>query len=245
MDRKLAIDTLKEFCSFDISTSKEVMKKFEELPGAIAHYDGGKNNFVYIPGTREDRVLLVSHADTVWDEQYNEQDYKQEIFESYGALWGRNKDCGIGADDRAGCAILWLLRNSGHSLLITDGEEIGCVGSEYLRDNYPKLFDELNDHCYMMQFDRRECENYKVYRLPVSDEFIEFVERETGYYNSGKSSSTDITRLCRDICGVNLCIGYYNEHTPNEAIVLEEWLQVLNLAEKILKEKQKKYPLVK
>ena len=35
-------------------------------------------------------------------------------------------DEGIGADDRAGCAILWLLKDSGHSLLVTNGEEIGC-----------------------------------------------------------------------------------------------------------------------
>ena len=39
--------------------------------------------------------------------------------------------CGIGADDRAGCAMLWLLRDSGHSLLILDGEEHGQVGAAF------------------------------------------------------------------------------------------------------------------
>ena len=70
MDKEIAINTLKRFCSFSIRSSLDVLKVFADLPGAICHLDGDKNNFVYVPGTREDRVLLVAHADTVWDEQY-------------------------------------------------------------------------------------------------------------------------------------------------------------------------------
>ncbi len=245
MDRELAKRTLEEFCSFPLSTSKSVLKVFEELPEAICHYDGDKNNFVYVPGTREDRVLLVAHADTVWDRDYVDKLYEQTLFEQDGKFFGENTDCGIGADDRSGCAILWLLRNSGHSLLITDGEEIGCVGSRHLKDKYPELYDELNNHCYMIQFDRRECENYKVYSLPVTTEFISFIENSTGYCDAGKLASTDIVVLARNICAVNLSVGYYKEHTEFESIVVDEWLKTLNLAKKILSVKQKKYPLDK
>ena len=245
MDKELAINTLKRFCSFSIRSSLDVLKVFADLPGAICHLDGDKNNFVYVPGTRKDRVLLVAHADTVWDEQYKQGAYEQELLEKDGVLYGKNKLCGIGADDRSGCAILWLLRNSGHSLLITDGEEIGCIGSRHIANNYPELFDELNSHCYMVQFDRRECDNYKVYNLPVSYEFIDFIEKSTGYYDAGRNASTDIVVLCRDICGVNLSIGYYKEHTPNEIIKIEEWLKTLEIAEKMLSAPQKNYPLIK
>ena len=244
MDKKLAKDTLKRFCSFPIGSSKEILDTFAELPNARCSYDeNGKGNFVYIPGTREDRVLLIAHADTVWDKSYNSYAYEQALFEQDGKLFGENEECGIGADDRAGCAILWLLRNSGHSLLVTDGEEIGCVASRHIRDTYPELYDELNNHCYMIQFDRRESENYKVYNLPVTDEFVHFIEDNTGYYDSGKNSGTDIVVLARDICAVNLCVGYYKEHTPFESIVVDEWLQTLCLAEKILSGEQRKFPL--
>lgn len=244
MDRDIAKKTLERFCSFPLSTSEGVLKTFAELPRAICHYDGDKNNFVYIPGTREDRVLLIAHADTVWDDLYHENEhFEQTLVEQEGNYFGKDDSCGIGADDRSGCAILWLLRNTGHSLLITDGEEIGCVASKHIRDNYPELYDELNNHCYMIQFDRRESKNYKVYNLPVTEEFVSFIEENTGYYDSGKNASTDIVVLARDICAVNLCVGYYKEHTPFESIIFEEWLQTLNLAEKILSGKQKKYLL--
>ena len=136
IDFNLASETLLEFLSLPISDSKPVMKLFESLPGAIAHYDGGKRNFVYVPGTRKDRVLLVAHADTVWHKEYgNPQDAK--VTYENGVYASTDPNCGIGADDRAGCAMLWALRDCGHSLLVVDGEEKGKHGAKYLRDSYP------------------------------------------------------------------------------------------------------------
>ena len=245
MNREIAKRTLQRFCSFPIGSSRELMEVFGALEGAVSVFDGDKRNFVYIPGTRQDRTLLVAHADTVWDKEYCGRDFKQELVEEDGVFKGKHSDCGIGADDRAGCAILWLLKDMGHSLLIVDGEEYGQIGSRHIRDEYPELFSELNSHSYIIQFDRREDKNYKYYNLPVSQEFIDFIEGETGYYNSGNRSLTDIVVLCRDICGVNLSIGYYLEHSPKEHIVFEEWLGTLEIAEAILSKKQQKFPLNK
>ena len=244
MDRNTAKEVLERFLSFDITASKEVLDEFASLPRAVVHRDGGKENFVYVPGTRKDRVLLVAHADTVWDASYgNGEGYKQTLTEKDGIYSGRKNDCGIGADDRAGCAILWLLKDSGHSLLVVDGEEFGQIGSHHIKDRYPHIFDELNAHSYMIQFDRREHMNYKVYTLPVTQEFLLFVAGNTGYYNSGVFSRTDIVVLCRDICGVNLSIGYYNEHSPDESLVFDEWFTTLTVAEKLLAPEQKRFPL--
>jgi hypothetical protein len=33
------------------------------------------------------------------------------------------------------------------------------------------------------------------------------------------------------MCGVNLSVGYYNEHTENERLVLAEWLHTLEMAQ--------------
>lgn len=70
----------------------------------------GEDSFVYVPGKREDRVVLIAHADTVYNSG-------QEIIFEEGIYRSGTPYCGIGADDRAGCAILYLLKDFGHSLL--------------------------------------------------------------------------------------------------------------------------------
>ncbi|MBQ4071234.1 MAG: hypothetical protein IJD51_02305 [Clostridia bacterium] len=245
MNRDIAKRTVEEFLSFPISTGEDILRKFGALGGAIMHLDGEMKNFVYVPGSRADRVLLVAHVDTVWDYEYELRVLEQGVREKRGVFSGKSRECGIGADDRAGCAMLWMLRDSGHSLLLVDGEECGQIGSNHIRSDYPEIFDELNGHSYMIQLDRREHRNYKVYNLPVSDEFIDFVEGETGFYNAGRASRTDIIVLCRDVCGVNLSIGYYNEHTSSESLNFDEWFSTLELVERILAKKQERYPLIK
>lgn len=245
MDRELALFTLRRFLSFDLGTPFGVLGEFAALPGAVAHYDGDKHNFVYVPGTREDRVLLVAHADTVWDGGYGTPPAAtQALTEREGVLWGENPALGIGADDRAGCAMLWLLRHTGHSLLVVDGEEGGKLSSLHIRGSYPDLFDELNRHAYALQLDRCGGGDYKVYKLPVTQEFCALIEQATGYREADRERSTDIAVLCRDICGANLSIGYYDEHTPREHLNVEEWLRTLTLVEQLLTGRQKRFPLL-
>lgn len=131
---KKAREVLEHFCSFPLDSSIEVLKEFAKLPGAISCFDEEKKNFVYIPGERSDRVLLVAHADTVWDNEYtNFEKISQSIIRKRNTYIGTNEEYGIGADDRAGCAILWMLKDSGHSLLVTDGEEHGQIGANHIR----------------------------------------------------------------------------------------------------------------
>ncbi len=251
-------DTLMRFLSFRPESSKTVLSLFSELDGAIAQCGSSKNNFVYIPGTREDRVLLIAHADTVWDEFYFSEKYPaygREIaeklhdmehtpfFDGKFIFQNGSDDWGLGADDRAGCAMLWLLRNSGHSLLITDGEEHGQRGSYHLMKNYKKLAEELNAHRYMIQLDRRGSSDYKTYDLAVSSEFCHYIETHTGFRDAGSYSCTDIVALCRKICGVNLSVGYYNEHTWKEYLSYPEWLNTYNIVNDLLKGEQPYFPL--
>ncbi|MBQ7154307.1 MAG: hypothetical protein IJR85_01990 [Synergistaceae bacterium] len=231
-------EALEKFLSYDMSTAEEVFEKFLTLPNSrrCEHID--YTYCVYVPGSRKDRVLLVAHADTVF---YVKGRHKV-IFED-GVYRSGDSDGGIGADDRAGCAILWQLRESGHSLLITNDEEIGCEGSHTIQERNPELFAELNNHSYILQFDRRNATDYKVYDIPVSEEFMKFIEDNTGYKEADKASSTDIRILCDKVCGANLSVGYYLEHTGQEHIVYDEWLNTLNVARKLLAPPQKRFPL--
>ncbi|MCR4646933.1 MAG: hypothetical protein K5695_16255 [Oscillospiraceae bacterium] len=245
-------DTLMEFLSMRLEDAMPVLSRFAELDGSIAQFDGGKNNFVYVPGNRADRVVLVAHADTVWDtfyvpnyaEMYRKQPHKP-VFDAEGQIISQGgwKGWGIGADDRAGCAILWLLKESGHSLLITDGEEHGQIGAHHLMEHYPDIAAELNAHQYMIQFDRCNATEYKTYRLPVTQAFIDHVESHTHYTSAGIKARTDIVTLCRQCCGVNLSVGYYNEHTTGEKLHYPEWLHTYQTAKELLTQEQPQFLL--
>ena len=252
-------DVLMEFLSFTLQSSEPILEKFSKLSGAIVHIDGEKKNFVYVPGSREDRVVLVAHSDTVWDIFWKpflakrknlpipEPDPPREhhlIFEDGIFRQGGSNEWGIGADDRAGCAMLWLLRNSGHSLLITDGEEHGQIGANHLMNNYPEIADELNSHRYMIQLDRREATGFKSYNIPVTKEFHKYIEEQTHYTDVPNSRGrTDIIPLCRNICGVNFSVGYYDEHKPFESLIYDEWLHTLQMVRKLLQKEQPYFPL--
>lgn len=222
--------TLFDFLSMPLHNGDEVFEKFASLKGAVYHKSGKTNErFVFVEGTRENRVVLVAHADTVQHYQKN-----HIVYEDNGCYFSKDEKGSpniLGADDRAGCAILWLLRNSGHSLLILDGEEVGMVGSSYLVHNHPEIADKLNnEHQFMVQFDRRGSKDFKTYQVGSKD-FDKYVADKTGYVMPDRYSFTDIVTLCTSVCGVNLSVGYYNEHTRNEFVNIKEWQNTLNIAE--------------
>ena len=194
-------------------------------------------------GKRDDRCLLIAHADTYFDEFYQENVVESDIEYKEGNYVSNSDVVGIGADDRAGCAILWLLRDSGHSLLILDGEEHGQIGAKYLRDSNRDLFNEINEHSFLLQLDRRGRKEYKYYHLPVGEDFIRYIEDATKFTFTQGKGKTDICTLCEKACGVNLSIGYYDEHTPDERLNYNEWLDTYNVVKGMIEKPLKKYKL--
>lgn len=237
------VEVLKDFLQISPYSSTPVLQRFAELPGAIVQEGEGNSQerFVYVPGTRRDRVVLVAHADTVWHGHH--KDPHHQVVAENGLFRSASDNTGLGADDRAGCAILWLFRESGHSLLVTDGEERHQIGSRFLMEECPEIAEELNaTHQFMVQFDRRNARDFKCYDVGT-DAFRHYVHSVTGYTEPDKSAYTDITVLCRDICGVNLSVGYYDEHSKDECIYVDEWVHTLNLARKwLLDENLPRFP---
>ena len=214
-------EVLREFLALP-QRAEPVLEKFAALPGAVKKTGGELEGFVYVPATRKNAVLLVAHADTVADDSGGvELDENEETI--------RNKRGILGADDRAGCAMLRQLRDTGHGLLVTDGEEYGSFGVAFLATKFPELYDEINRrHRFMIQIDRRGSCDFKCYNVGTK-EFRAYIKSMTHFVEPDRSRSTDIAYLCRDICGVNLSCGYYNEHTPDEYLVKAEWRHTLQL----------------
>ena len=225
-NQRTSLDTLREFLCLPHS-SAAVFERFSHLPGAVVGKDVFDSGYLYIPSTRPAPVLMVAHADVFGnDESLPKLHEDDEIIRNPGHV--------LGADDRAGCAIIWELRQLGHGILITDDEECGCLGAKNIALNNPNLCDELQDrHQFMVEFDRKGRSDYKCYNIGT-DEFRQYVEQMTGFSEPDRRSRTDIAVLARDICGVNLSCGYQCPHSSHEFIVKADWLNTLRLAEQWL-----------
>lgn len=232
---------LKEFLDCPLEDGGEILRRFADLPGAVLRQGAHPlERFVYVPGARKDRVLLIAHCDTVWDQNYRRISSRQILCEENGVLHGTFDGLGIGADDRAGCAMLWLLRNSGHSLLILDGEEHGHFGANYLVREHKKLLRELNAHRYLLQLDLWGGRSCLYHGIPNRRRFCEMIEA-WGFCEEHKKNGTDISYLAKSACGANLSVGYHRFHRADEFLSLAEFEGVLAVLRTELEKPQKRY----
>lgn len=224
-DLNYDFNTLMGFLEIPLGSSDGVFERFNSIPNGMTLGTSPKR-FFYSSGYRENRVLLVAHGDSSWDGTKCPQ---HKVIESEGVLRSSSPLHGVGADNRAGCALIWLLRELGHSILITDGEEQGLVGSKFLMGKYPDLAEEIQTtHQFVIQLDRANATDYKCYDVG-SDSFRGYVETMTGYSEPDRWSCTDIVELCTEICGVNLSVGFQNEHTSAENLNLNHWRNTLDI----------------
>ena len=225
---------LEDFLSSPLNTADDIFARFEEIPGAIV----GKGahpleRYVCIPGIRKNKVVLVAHADTVWDDAYGKPATTTVSFEN-GIFKSTNPECGLGADDRAGCAMLWALRNSGHTILLVNGEEKGKVGAKFLRKSNPKLFRFLNQHQFMIELDWRGTGGCLFNQVDYTMRFHKYFLRTLGWQDDNRPGGCDLQILCHRICGVNIGVGYHKWHCNDEYLDLAEWENTLACLTKFL-----------
>ena len=232
---------IEKFLYCPISSSCEIMDIFARLPGAVHHRGDAKlEQFVYVPGTRKDRVVLVAHADTVWHAHYGNPQQAKIAFHE-GVYYSENPLCGSGADDRAGCAMVWALQDSGHSLLILDGEEKGKRGAKYLKKAYPKLYRQLNRHRYMIELDWQGTEGCLYNQVDNSPAFKRYIEKETGFLDSHAKGGCDLQVLCQKVCGVNMATGWHHCHRQTETLDVAQWENSYTILKTFLGKKQPRF----
>lgn len=172
-------------------------------------------------------ITLVAHVDTIFKERPEDVFYDRVK----NVLWSPQ---GLGADDRAGVFAIINIVKSGlrPHIIFTTGEEMGGLGAQVLTYREPKPFAEMK---YIIQLDRRgkddcifyECDNVK---------FIEYI-KSFGFHEEYGSFS-DISELCPTwrIAGVNLSIGYKNEHSLIEILYIDYFLSTVEKVKKMLKD---------
>lgn len=242
-------EELSAFLRMKLGSTQQVFDWFISRWGKEARYKvddesmKSKTSFFYLEGKRENRVLLVAHADTVWDSRYVGYTGEHDIAVEQGNVRSTNMVAGLGADDRAGCAMLSLLKETGHSILVTEGEERRRTQNIPLFSQDGPLFIQINEnHQFVVQLDRKNGNDFRCYSVD-SDDFVKFIESRTKYIRPDDNDNhhADIEILCRSICGVNFSIGYYNEHCPrhdrpheHEYLKLTEWKRTLDTVRKLI-----------
>lgn len=144
-------------------------------------------------------------------------------------------DGGIGADDRAGCYIIYnlLLNNCiDYMYVITDKEECGGIGGKDFAQS--GMFSQLLPNVSVfIGLDRRggtDCASYGY----DNEEVFEYLHNVGYEYAYG--SFTDVMTFagCSDISCINLSIGYYNEHTKHESLNTVEMNNTLHTLQHVL-----------
>lgn len=187
--------------------------EFLEKNGYGITCDGRKHT--YYAGTCP--IMLVAHLDTVHAREPKEVYYDK----SQGVIWSPD---GLGADDRAGVWGICEIVRRGYRphILFTDEEETGGHGAR----EACKAFTPDGVHC-LIEMDRKGDKD-AVYYTNDNENYHKWIE--SFGFDHAHGSFTDISVLMPEwkLSGVNLSIGYYEQHTKMERMFVKETLATVD-----------------
>lgn len=176
------------------------------------HYKNIINTQDYLMAQGDIPVALVAHMDTV----FKLPPEKIYFDRKKNVLWSPD---GLGADDRAGVfLILKIIQkvrwNKKPTIIFTTDEEQGCIGASNLALDFSEAPWDLK---YLIQLDRRG-QNDCVFYDDTNKNFLNYVEK-FGFKDAWGTFS-DISIICPSwgISGVNLSVGYEDEHREIETL---------------------------
>ena len=184
------------------------------------------NEYIYAQGNIP--VALVAHMDTV----FKFPPEPDEIFydRQKGVIWSC---AGLGADDRAGVfAILRIIQKGYYpTIIFTTDEEVGGKGADAFVKAFPEAPTEIK---YVIQLDRRGAKDCVFYHCDNAN-FVDYVESFGFEENWG--SFSDISIICPrwKIAGVNLSVGYEDEHNYIERLYVRHLWATINKVVEMLK----------
>jgi hypothetical protein len=209
--------------SFFRSDQKSLLKALDQY--LRSKYKTVYSTSDYIMAIGEIPIALVAHLDTVFLETPMDIYYDQQE----KVLWSPD---GLGADDRAGVWAIIQIIKSGFkpTIIFTTDEERGGIGATKLIKNISKDSVDLK---YIIELDRHGSDDCVFYDCDVP-EFEDYIESFGFITNFG--SFSDISVICPNwkVAGVNLSIGYYNEHSYSEFLNIEQTLKTISRVKKML-----------
>jgi putative aminopeptidase FrvX len=177
---------------------------------------------------------VVAHTDTVHNNNHIDvrtelkKNCRNVLKEAYKGYNAKGKPTGIGGDDKAGvfACLTLLLELPALKAAFFVSEEIGCKGSKEADEAF---FENVG---YAIQFDAPF--DYMVTEVssgvPLFDRRSEFFKKANTVLveyiipEYGSHPFTDVYALKKlfDFSCINLSIGYYDHHTADEYVILED-----------------------
>lgn len=215
--------SFKSICKMSQSELKTYLTKFLKTKyNEVVSKDG----FIYAKGTFP--VMLVAHMDTVHKELV-----KQIVYDNSGDVISSPQ--GIGGDDRAGITmVMEIIKSYNCSVLFTEDEEIGCVGTIKFVNTLEQGNINVNPVNYIIELDRMGSKDAVFYNCDNPD-FEDFILQGKDW-NLNYGSYTDIVEIAPvlGVAAVNFSCGYYNPHTTKEYVVLSEMKENIEKVKRLL-----------
>ena len=169
-------------------------------------------------------IIICAHMDTVHKELPKEVVYQNGTISS---------PQGIGGDDRCGIYMaMQLAKKHDVKIMFFEDEELGCEGAEkfILTDVCKFLEGNIN---FVIELDRAHSNDSVFYQLDNPD-FEKFIN--TNFWKTASGSFTDICTICPalECAGVNLSVGYYNQHSTAEYVDLRQMEKALAEVSKLI-----------
>ena len=221
---------------------KHISRVVQSIGGCTAHADEYGNYYV----TKGDGPYkaMVCHTDTVHDivkAQIQPIQIKGNIIAINTKTMTQT---GTGGDDKVGIAItLQMLKDqpSFKAVFFLD-EEVGCVGSAELDKEFFK------DCLYVLECDRRGSKDFvnkisgtTLYNDDFANDIKPILQKHKRTETSG--GMTDVLEIAyaTDLCVANMSCGYYNPHSDNEYINIEDVIDTYQLCTDIYNTVNNKY----
>lgn len=214
------IKSIEQFFRLSQSSLLRIMEKYLNTK-----YDKVFVKKEYIIAVGDLPVALVAHLDTVFSNPPHNIFYDRVK----NVMWSPE---GLGADDRAGIyAIVEIIKQGLRpTIIFTTDEERGGLGATKLIKDFPKPITNLK---YIIELDRRgandcvfyDCDNIEFEKYIESFDFI-----------TAFGTFSDISIICPkwEIAGVNLSIGYVDEHSYCETLYIGNMLSTISKVIKML-----------
>lgn len=192
--------------------------KYEKAPIRTSSY-------IFVQG--DIPVMLVAHLDTVFNHEPLELFYdtsRNVLYSPFGA----------GFDDRAGVFAIMkiLLKSYRPSILFTRGEEMGGIGARNFANDVLKMREKPRANI-LIELDRRGKDDAVFYQCANQD-FKNFITSFGFIEKQGSYSDISFLMPALNLCGVNLSVGYENEHTSAEILRVSHLNETINKVKTIL-----------
>lgn len=181
-----------------------------------------ENENYYIVVGDNPTTMFACHLDTSCSNQEKVTHVQDEQFIR------TNRTTILGADDKAGMTVvLYMIEKKIPGIYyFFIGEEVGCVGSGELADQWVEL-EMFNNITKIISFDRRGTDSIITHQLfgrCCSDEFAGELAKRLNGTGQGLKMEADNTGIMTDSAKfvdlvpecTNISVGYYKEHTVDE-----------------------------